>query len=87
MVDFLIRSAVIMSEAKHLDLFLVGSMLINQTFFASLRMTRRGYICAYTRKPASLLPLFRQLLFKRFDWLEQVALFFDARQRLIRPKF
>ena len=36
---------------------------------------------------ALLLPLFRQLLFERLHWLEQVALFFDARQRLIGTKF
>ena len=75
-----------LSEAKH-SRFCPWWARFNQSEL--LRFAQNdttGWILEYTRKLALLLPFFRQLLFERLHWLEQVALFFDARQRLVGTK-
>ncbi len=75
-----------LSEAKHLG-FVCGGLDHNESEI--LRFAQNdttGRILEHTRKLALLLPFLRQLLFEFFDRVEEVALFFGARQRLVGTK-
>jgi hypothetical protein len=68
-----------LSEAKHLGFVRGGLDPTQSEILRFAQNDTTGWILEYTRKLALLLPFFWQLLFERLDWLEQVALFFDAR--------
>jgi hypothetical protein len=75
-----------LSEAKHLGFVRGGLDLDQSEILRFAQNDTTDWILEYTLKLALFIPFLWQLLFECLHWLEQVALFFDARQRLIGTK-